>query len=228
MQSRNGEKLAHGVTSEATATVVQDTPRPSTRDRLLTAAYELLVRDGYQATTLKGVARRAGLTTGAIYGIFVNKQELMAHAVLNRWTQIQDEVSAIAASTGRWPDHPLVARIAQHLAAPPAPVHQLLTEVTGAVLREDGDTASPLQASIRMLAWVIRAAIDQAKADGAIDDRLATDALVALILNLYLGTITSKAWGIEQPAIEDVVDVLAAVNLGLAHGPERPPDDRAP
>ena len=36
----------------------------STRDRLLEAAYELLIANGYQASTRQAVARRAGLTTG--------------------------------------------------------------------------------------------------------------------------------------------------------------------
>jgi hypothetical protein len=39
--------------------------RRTTRTRPLTGAYDLLVEEGYQATTLQGVARRAGLGTGA-------------------------------------------------------------------------------------------------------------------------------------------------------------------
>src|SRR5688500_11530393 len=141
-------------------------PSSSTRLRLLDAAYELLIRDGYHATTLQGVARRAGLTTGAIYGHFANKQELMASAVLARWTVIQDEAMAIADGRWTWPDHPLVTRIAHHMAAPAEPIHQLLTEVTGAVLRDEGDVGSPLLGSVRLLSLVIRIAIDQAVADG--------------------------------------------------------------
>ena len=63
----------------------------STRDRLLVAAYELLIINGYQATTLQAVARRAGLTTGAIYAHFGGKQELMAHAVLDEWYRTDRE-----------------------------------------------------------------------------------------------------------------------------------------
>ena len=189
--------------------------RPSTRARLLVAAYELLVKEGYQAATLQGVARRAQLSTGAIYSHFVNKQELMSAAVLDHWTHIQEEATAIRDGTGDWPDHPLVRRMARHLAAPAEPIHQLLTEVTGAVMRDQGDAASPLFGSVQLLTWGIRASIDQAKKDGAIDPTLATEALTTVLLNLYLGTITSKAWGMEQPDLEEVSRVLTALAGGL-------------
>ena len=130
----------------------------ATRTRLLTAAYDLLVEEGYQSTTLQGVARRAGLSTGAIYCHFANEQELLALAVLDRWTQAQDEATAAARA--------------------------------GA---------------------------------GVIDDRLDLDTLTAVILNLYLGTITAKAWGLQQPRFEDTVTVLAAINRGLAPHSVGPP-----
>lgn len=199
--------------------------RRTTRTRLLAAAYDLLVEEGYQSTTLQGVARRAGLSTGAIYCHFVNKQELMALAVLDRWTQAQEDAAAAArADSGDdRPHHVLAVHIAQHLTAPPEPVHQLLTEVTGAVLRDGGDAASPLLGSIQMLAWVIRSTLERAMVDGAVDDRLDADALTSVILNLYLGTITAKAWGLEQPGFEETVTVLAAVNRGLAPPPSSGP-----
>jgi AcrR family transcriptional regulator len=223
-------------------------PVGSTRTRLLDAAYELLVQDGYHATTVQGVARRAGLTTGAIYANFANKQELMALAVLARWTGLQQQLLAVqpaaspfAGVTGApttdqaengengtadngdhegpaaagWPDTPLVAHLAQLLTAPPAPEHRLLTEVTGAVLR-DGGTVSPLLSGVQMLETVIRSSIEASKDGGEIDEKLSTDAVVAVVLNLYLGAITSKAWGLDQPDLDEVRDVLVALNRGLA------------
>jgi AcrR family transcriptional regulator len=51
------------------------------------AAYEVLVDEGYHAATVQNVARRAKLTTGAIYANFVSKHELLVQAVLERWAQ---------------------------------------------------------------------------------------------------------------------------------------------
>jgi len=52
----------------------------STRERLLEAAATVIARDGYQGARLADVAREAGLTTGAIYSNFRDKQELFLAA----------------------------------------------------------------------------------------------------------------------------------------------------
>ena len=112
----------------------------STRDRLLVAAYELLIINGYQATTLQAVARRArrdrapsarcsrraGLTTGAIYAHFGGKQELMAHAVLDEWYRTDRETlnEYLAAHVdsedrrGAMRTDPFTLLLARHVAAP--------------------------------------------------------------------------------------------------------------
>jgi AcrR family transcriptional regulator len=52
--------------------------RERTRSRLIEAACELIREEGYQQLTLAGVAERAGMTTGAIYGNFRNRTDLLA------------------------------------------------------------------------------------------------------------------------------------------------------
>lgn len=53
----------------------------STRQRLLTAATEVFVEKGYEGTRVAEIARRAGLTTGAIYGNFGSKAALLTEAL---------------------------------------------------------------------------------------------------------------------------------------------------
>ena len=51
-----------------------------TRSRLLDAAVEVFAEDGYEGARVQEIARRAGLTTGAIYAQFRNKAELLQQA----------------------------------------------------------------------------------------------------------------------------------------------------
>ncbi|WP_419998073.1 TetR/AcrR family transcriptional regulator [Streptomyces boninensis] len=53
----------------------------ATRRRMLEAARELFVADGYGATTLKGVAERAGVAVQTIYFTFGNKRALLKELV---------------------------------------------------------------------------------------------------------------------------------------------------
>ena len=57
------------------------TSTDSTRQRLLEAATEVFLEKGYEGTRVAEIARRAGLTTGAIYGNFENKSDLLTAAL---------------------------------------------------------------------------------------------------------------------------------------------------
>ncbi|MFN3514632.1 MAG: TetR/AcrR family transcriptional regulator [Phenylobacterium sp.] len=63
--------------------------RARTRARLLDAALELTREQGFERTTLQDVARRAGMTTGAIYGNFRNRDELFMALAQRQWAPIQ-------------------------------------------------------------------------------------------------------------------------------------------
>lgn len=61
--------------------VGESAPADSTRQRLLVAATEVFLEKGYDGTRVAEIARRAGLTTGAIYGNFGSKADLLTAAL---------------------------------------------------------------------------------------------------------------------------------------------------
>src|ERR687894_1954804 len=65
-----------------------------TRDRLLAAAGEVFAEKGYDRAGVQEIARRAGFTTGAIYGRFRGKADLLLAAVES---QSDDEFEALFA-----------------------------------------------------------------------------------------------------------------------------------
>ncbi|MBK5222974.1 MAG: helix-turn-helix transcriptional regulator, partial [Acidimicrobiia bacterium] len=52
--------------------------------RLIDAAAEVFARDGYDGARIQDIVRTAGLTTGAVYGRFRGKGELLHEAVVTR------------------------------------------------------------------------------------------------------------------------------------------------
>ncbi len=194
-------------------------PADSTRQRLLDAAYELLLDEGYHAATVQSVARRAKLTTGAIYANFANKHELLVQAVLRRWVR-SPEAAPLRVTHGDSDDEDmdldaLTSVLARQLSEPPEPEHRLLTEVTGAAIR-DRKAEGLLRIGVERIEAVTERAVERAKAAGRLDASLSTDALVAVVVNLYLGAITSKSFDLPQPSQEEVLDVLARLNLAPA------------
>jgi len=66
--------------------------RDRTRAKLLEAARCLIREKGYEHTTLDAIAQRAGMTTGAIYGNFKNRDELFLALGQTYWAPIQPRV----------------------------------------------------------------------------------------------------------------------------------------
>jgi AcrR family transcriptional regulator len=67
--------------------------RERTRSALLEAARALIREKGYERTTLDEVARRAGMTTGAIYGNFRNRDELFIALGQKYWAPVVPKVA---------------------------------------------------------------------------------------------------------------------------------------
>jgi AcrR family transcriptional regulator len=67
--------------------------RERTRAALLEAARALIREIGYERTTLEQVATRAGMTTGAIYGNFKNREELFIALGQKYWAPIVPEIA---------------------------------------------------------------------------------------------------------------------------------------
>src|SRR6516165_9821217 len=67
--------------------------RERTREALLQAARALIREKGHERTTLEEVARRAGMTTGAIYGNFKNRDELFIALGQTYWAPIAPKIS---------------------------------------------------------------------------------------------------------------------------------------
>src|SRR5215467_2571537 len=66
--------------------------RERTRAKLLEAARWLIREKGHENATLEEIAERAGMTTGAIYGNFKNREELFIALGQAYWAPIKPRV----------------------------------------------------------------------------------------------------------------------------------------
>lgn len=61
-------------------TIPADSPRKQrkarTREKILAAGKALFERDGYKAATIRGIAAEAGMSTGAVFANFTDKDDL--------------------------------------------------------------------------------------------------------------------------------------------------------
>jgi len=67
---------------------VTRTKRERTRERLIEAAAEVIGERGWLRASLEQIAARAGMTRGAIYGNFKNREALFLAVVQARWKPV--------------------------------------------------------------------------------------------------------------------------------------------
>lgn len=71
----------------------------ATRRALLEAAAGLLDEGGTEAVTLRAVGARAGVSRGAPYGHFADKEDLLAAVAIQRWVEMTNDLERLRATT---------------------------------------------------------------------------------------------------------------------------------
>lgn len=166
----------------------------STRARLLRAAIDVFAERGYDGTRVQEVARRAGMTTGAIYANFSGKSELLAAAI---GETAFDDLFALhaqgldAAET--------LGRAGDLLADPSLRNQRLLLFEAFVAARRDAEVAALLRARVAERGHRVRDVVDDAVAVGEIDAALDADTVVRFCLTIALGTLLPEALDLDPP-----------------------------
>ncbi len=181
----------------------------STVDRLVAAAAEVFAERGYDGAGVAEIARRAGLTTGAIYRRFSGKAELLAEAIRVCTADEFDELFADHRFQADAAD--ILGTVGTHLVTrPPEPGHALLLEAFVAA-RRDPEVAAVLRDHLADRAARMAVLIDASKASGQVDPAVDTAAVVHFAHAVGLGFLLYEAIGARNPAPEPWRDVIGRV-----------------
>jgi len=88
-----------------------NSPRASSREKLLDAAADLITQHSVQELTLEGVAQAAGVTKGGLIYHFKTKDELLGAVVERILSQLDERYRAKAATRGNTTDALLLALV---------------------------------------------------------------------------------------------------------------------
>jgi AcrR family transcriptional regulator len=212
-------------------TVADDTVADDTASRLVRAAIEVFTEKGYDGAGVAEIARRAGLTTGAIYSRFTGKAQLLSAAIGASGLGELDRLFAQQDYRGRATD--LLATVGSHLLDPGRTSNRALLLEAFTAARRDPEVADVLRRHLALRADQLGQLIDDSKADGLIDADLDTAAVVHFIHAVGLGFVLFSAVGAEQPnpqawehllghLIESVVNPASNVAVAAATSPGIP------
>jgi AcrR family transcriptional regulator len=186
-----GEASAVNPEQKASKTDVE--PPDPLREQLLAAASRVFASKGYYGTKIMDIVREAGLSSGAIYGRFNSKNELLIEAVVSA-TIKNAAVAAPEAQTvaefivRNTPDHrgPLTEREALQLEAFVA-------------ARHEPEVADALVVGRRRWRAAVQPFVEAALEDGSASPDIDVESVLYFLETLYLGLFLQRGAGMQPP-----------------------------
>jgi AcrR family transcriptional regulator len=163
------------------------------RDQLLAAAGRVFASKGYDGTKIMDIVRESGLSSGAAYGRFASKDELLLEAVL---------VAVEEHSIARRFDGRTVAEMLAEASRADDPLddHEAMElEAFIAARRQPTLAAALTEARARWRETMVAPLIEQASKDGSASPDADFDSLVYLLQTLHLGLLVQRGAGQHAP-----------------------------
>lgn len=186
------------------------------RERLLDAAARVFARQGYDGTRILDIVREAGLSTGAVYGRFESKNDLLREAVVSRST-----VAARLGAEGGRRVADLLARGATRSAGALSDTEAVRLEAFVAARREPEVARALGEADERWRASVAPL-VEAARQDGTIGPGVDPEAVLHFVRSLHLGLLVHRASGLPGPEPEAWAQLITRIVASLG-SPDSPP-----
>ncbi|MBV8980963.1 MAG: TetR/AcrR family transcriptional regulator [Acidimicrobiia bacterium] len=198
----------------AQATVGEDQAPATTRDRILAAAAEVFAERGYEGAAVSDIARRAGFTTGAIYGRFRDKAELLLE-VVRGVLESQQEAAVLAAAGG---DNAVSSRFAELVGefvdTDREASRALVLEAHVAARRDDTVGALLRNFQSERLA-ALRDLVSEAQTRGEVAADLDPTTVATLFLAIPLGIVLLDTAGVDVPGADTWAEVARQTAISL-------------
>ncbi len=191
-----------------------------TRDRLIEAAAEVFAEQGYEGTRTSEIARRAGLSTGAIYSQYGTKAELLLEAI--RANAPIDLERLLQGDLGGRSLPDILGALGACLPARPEAIGASMLEAVAAG-RRDPKVAEVLAGAAVEREEILSRLVAISQRAGQVDAGLPPDALARFCLTLVFGTVVAQSIGLTPPDPGDWALVIARLIDSIRPTPEEQP-----
>jgi AcrR family transcriptional regulator len=181
------------------------------RDQLLEAAGRVFASKGYDGTKIMDIVKESGLSSGAVYGRFASKDELLLAAVVAAVEQ-----NSIARRFSQRPVAEMLAEASR--ADEPLDDHEAMQlEAFIAARREPTLAAAIAEARKRWRTTIAAPLIERASMDGSASPNADFDSLVYLMQTLHLGLLVQRGAGQHAPDGETWQRFIEQMLRSMAH-----------
>ncbi len=188
------------------------------REQLLEAAGRVFASKGYDGAKIMDIVRASGLSSGAVYGRFASKDDLLLAAVV-----ASVEQNPIIS---RFNERPVAEMLAEASRAdePLDDQEAMQLEAFIAARREPTLAAAISEARARWRTTIAAPLIERASVDGSASPDADFDSLVYLVQTLHLGLLVQRGAGQHAPDNDAWQRLVEHLLRSMAH----PPSDDEP
>ncbi len=179
------------------------------RRHILESAFKVFGELGYQSTTIKNIARRAGIAPGSIYTYFRDKEELFRSTVRETWTRILDDFKAIAESS-----ESTHARLAGLLEAGFSTLKEILPLLRGMLF--EAAQGRQFQENLDTLCGFIERLLAEGKREGILDIREDPGQWRKVVRVTVVGILFSAALAPQKDTDTTIVELKDAISRMLS------------
>jgi AcrR family transcriptional regulator len=187
----------------------------ATRERLLAAAAEVFLELGYDGARVVDIAKRAGVTTGAIYAHFRDKADLLVKTLA---THGADAVASELVRESRMPVASLLSVLADLMLSGELRSSELMLLDASAAAGREPELRARLGEAIDEHASLLEAMIERAYAEGALSREIPEAAVLRFLLILRFGSIVTRTLGLPPPEATEWQELIRRLLEGVAPG----------
>jgi AcrR family transcriptional regulator len=203
-------------TTPAGPPTARQTQKEATRGRVITAARVLFDTQGYEGTTIREIARHAGVSVGSVFTTFDSKGEILSQVMQDRLDGLYAELDRVMPHLRGSTLDRLRTMFAVHFAFESQHTRLFLAHIAAAYDWTLPASAKPMGKTPR-LQEVIRECLAKGVAEGDVDPGISLQETVDLLLAAYVWTYRLAAWkgatAAEMTAVMDRQIGLIAAGL---------------
>jgi AcrR family transcriptional regulator len=180
--------------------------KAATRNRVIVAARELFDTQGYQGTTVREIARHAGVSVGSVFTTFASKGEILSQVMQDRLDGLYAELDRVMPHLRGDTVERLRTMFAIHFAFEVQHTRLFLAHIAAAYDWTLSPSARPMGKTPR-LQEIICECLVKGVTEGDVDPAIEAQEIVDLLIAAYAWIYRLAAWNnADAPAMTAVMD----------------------
>ena len=192
-------------------TGIRQSQKEATRNRVIVAARELFDAQGFQGTTIRDIAKQAGVSVGSVFTTFASKGEILSQVMQDRLDGLYEELDRVMPHLRGSTADRLCTMFSIHFSFEAQRMKLFLAHIAAAYDWTLPAAATPFGKTQR-LQDIIRECLVKGVVEGDVDPAVDHQEIIDLLMSAYAWTYRLAVW---DAADADTMTAVMDRQIGL-------------